>query len=789
MKTLVVLSALAAIAIAGPTIPGDETNDFDVTKIGKRSPTLHKGHAHIVAPIHSVPVVHHTYVQPVIQHHLGLKKPLLFNHHHGHIGHHGHVFRSEDEEIEAHSAESKETKTKCMKEMEAKCDDEIIAKSSEFTDGVQIEDIEDNISEGEVAQSLQMAKEAVNALQKKLQRAGHNSRMTQWEKGNPKSDVKLQRDVETAKQALDQMNLNFGNLESMNVQMHESTFKEAEVPNKHLELTKSEEERIAQWKDAIENIEKNVELVKNIEDSFQQTQQSEMKSAVLENSSLHKQARSENQQSSLAVSAHEEQDGFSKDASEIKTDGKSADSKSSWKAITHAKSANTELSNLKSDMESSASTLSESHVALHSTNEHQFQSMGNEHSQSFGKRQKDIHSGQISHGLEQSHTNFGTSHNHHESSLSHNQHQLSSSHNHNHMASSQNHHQISSSHNTRQLGLGHGHGQNFRHDDHPMIMTEEKVTDKQMELPSPILKKAKSSEDSKNKIDDDKSFPTADTTNLMKSADHQVPAEVINNSKKLEKSSLKTEVSKFEDSTLKHDKIEGKSSHFDNSEASKTPLIDTSLSSNDQGKSAEHEKVVKLSDQMAGQSQHSTLAVQHMPSGHQWEKSKHLHSFGVHGKSADGVSDSTFLTGPNELHSGFKSSLDVPQSKPWKDAPLHASSRGAYGSGLSLGGGYGASSYGAGVSSGAVGVFPNAHVGGCAIPLLLSCSPNVVAGHLAKSHSSYSAPNYASSSYRNTETTNTHSKRDITKIGSPTKVKRTPIRNLKQRPILIADKL
>ncbi|XP_028170815.1 uncharacterized protein LOC114360330 [Ostrinia furnacalis] len=87
---------------------------------------------------------------------------------------------------------------------------------------------------------------------------------------------------------------------------------------------------------------------------------------------------------------------------------------------------------------------------------------------------------------------------------------------------------------------------------------------------------------------------------------------------------------------------------------------------------------------------------------------------------------------------------------------LHArlaydSSLGYGASSLSLGG-YGAGAHGAlalsGVAHGpAVGVFPNANIGGCAIPILLSCAPNVVAGHLAESHgysgySGYSAPAY-----------------------------------------------
>ncbi|CAG9783882.1 unnamed protein product [Diatraea saccharalis] len=45
----------------------------------------------------------------------------------------------------------------------------------------------------------------------------------------------------------------------------------------------------------------------------------------------------------------------------------------------------------------------------------------------------------------------------------------------------------------------------------------------------------------------------------------------------------------------------------------------------------------------------------------------------------------------------------------------------------------------------AIGLFPNARVGGCNVPLLLSCAPNVVAGVLSEAHG-YSAP-----AYRNNE--------------------------------------
>ncbi|CAG9783883.1 unnamed protein product [Diatraea saccharalis] len=47
---------------------------------------------------------------------------------------------------------------------------------------------------------------------------------------------------------------------------------------------------------------------------------------------------------------------------------------------------------------------------------------------------------------------------------------------------------------------------------------------------------------------------------------------------------------------------------------------------------------------------------------------------------------------------------------------------------------------GVGVASGpAYGVFPNANIGGCNVPLLLSCSPSIVPGRLVKSYGGYGA--------------------------------------------------
>ncbi|XP_068629609.1 protein PFC0760c-like [Battus philenor] len=78
-------------------------------------------------------------------------------------------------------------------------------------------------------------------------------------------------------------------------------------------------------------------------------------------------------------------------------------------------------------------------------------------------------------------------------------------------------------------------------------------------------------------------------------------------------------------------------------------------------------------------------------------------------------------------------------------------------------------------SSGAVGLFPNANVGGCAIPLLLSCSPSVVSGTLAKGPSSYTAHSYGPPDgykYHKKRDIKHYNHNDITKIKNLLMLKR-----------------
>ncbi|XP_061712465.1 uncharacterized protein LOC133521487 [Cydia pomonella] len=787
MKTLVVLAALTAVAVAGPTYRAGDT-DLDITK-EKRSPTFGSVQHHLPLPIHH----HQPYVQPIIPHHLGLKKPLIVSQPYGH--HHGHIFRSEEEQLETHSSEAKESKKTCMKEMEAKCDDEVSARSSEVEEATKVEDIDGSVSDSEVAQSLKMAKEAVDTLQKKLQLAEKNPRMTQWKHGESVADGNMHDNVETAKLALEHMQRNFGNLESMNV--HARAFKDSEIHDASLKLEpafkssndlKTDEERLAQWKDAIDTIQKNVELVKNIEDSFQNSAHSEKSATIEKSSSLNHEISDDLKKSAIEIKKEKSSEKHISDMKSVRDlekkssdvtsvlqarkneesqtedmkiaqnmEEKSTDEKSSWQAREHEKSFDSN-----NEMETSASTLSESKTTLHNTNDQAFRS---ESSQSEKKthmlsvptaKSMDIKSSisQLSQPksnedgdmkqAKQAHIEIemdsplvdtatfmkSAEHNQaeqqkqieHFSSNGHSLHKEHDMSTHEHQKMAEEHHQAGhSSHighslNSQQAELSShmGHGMHSQQGDHSSQMGH----------------------------------------SIISQHDHQKLSSPVMHPKEAQEISLDLP----------------KESKFLDQPKSAISIMN--------GKEA-HEMIMKSSDQLTGQSQLSGAIVKHdelVPSGHHLEKLHPSLSHGAHGKSAEGGS----LFAPIGMNSDFKEAL-VP--KAWKEAQA----RGAYGSGAA-----GLSSYGSGYGSGsgAVGVFPSAHVGGCAIPLLLSCSPNVVAGHLAKGHSYAAAPSYGASGYRGSDNLSSHSKRDITKISRSLKIKRAPTnKGLQHKTILITDKL
>ncbi|XP_063359308.1 uncharacterized protein LOC134648731 [Cydia amplana] len=800
MKTLVVLAALTAVAVAGPTYRAGDS-DLDITK-EKRSPTFGSLQHHL-------PIQHHQpYVQPIIPHHLGLKKPLIVSHPYGH--HHGHIFRSEEEQLEIHSSEAKESKKTCMKEMEAKCEDEISARSSEVEDATKVEDIDGSVSDTEVAQSLKMAKEAVDTLQKKLQLAEKNPRMTQWKHGESEADGNMHDNVETAKLALEHMQRNFGNLESMNV--HARAFKNSEVHDANLKLEpafksstdlKTDEERLAQWKDAIDTIQKNVELVRNIEDSFQNNAHSE-KSATLEKSSslkheiigdltesameLKKEKSSDKHisdvkmvqdletQSSDVKSVLQARENEKSQAEDMKMaqnmEKKSTDEKSSWQAREQQKSFDS-----KNEMETSASTLSESKTILHNTNDQVFrsessQSEKNTHmlsvptaksmdikssisqlSQPKSNEDAEMKQAKQAHieiemdsplvdtttFMKSAEQNKAEQHKQieHFSSNGHSLHKENDMSTHEHQKMAEEHHQA-------------GHSSHIGHS----MDSQQAEHSSQMSHGMNSQQAGHSSHMSHGMHSQQGEHSSQMGHSMISQHDHQKLSNPVMHPKEAHEISL--------------------------DQPKESGLLDQHKSSIStmNGKEA-HEMTMKSSDQLAGQSQLSGVIAKPaelISSGHHSEKLHSSLSHGAHGKSAEDAA----LFPPIGMNSDFKEAL-VP--KAWKEAQA----RGAYGSGAAGLGSYGS---GPGSGSGAVGVFPSAHVGGCAIPLLLSCSPNVVAGHLAKSHSYAAAPSYGASAYRSSDNLSSHSKRDITKISRPSKINRSPTnKGIQHKTILITDKL
>lgn len=91
----------------------------------------------------------------------------------------------------------------------------------------------------------------------------------------------------------------------------------------------------------------------------------------------------------------------------------------------------------------------------------------------------------------------------------------------------------------------------------------------------------------------------------------------------------------------------------------------------------------------------------------------------------------------------------LPMMRAYGGYEAPAPSHGGYG------GGYGGASHIAIAQTPAgpaMGYFPNANVGGCNVPLLLSCAPSITPGRIVKSQSSYSAPSQPSYSAQGSST-------------------------------------
>lgn len=244
MKTLVVLSALAMFAIAAPAPPNTEADVEDnppSSSEEKNSDFREKKSADANLDTLSSSDQSSAFGSPASGRTLAIKKPIIVKKKVGY-----HLYRNSDEEQEHTSS-----RESCMDRVKVKsCKENMIHKSTMRSSTQH----EPDISEEEMRHTIIMAKEAVEILQRDLKRLEDKSGVSLLQ--NRESDAEIHEDIEIARQALEHVHKNFGNVESMSLHDIQST------------AAHTEEERLAQWKEAMDNIQKNMDIAKNIEDSF-----------------------------------------------------------------------------------------------------------------------------------------------------------------------------------------------------------------------------------------------------------------------------------------------------------------------------------------------------------------------------------------------------------------------------------------------------------------------------------------------------------------------------------------
>lgn len=256
MKTLVVLSAFAAIATAAPTLPDtyNKPLSYQITptfRREKKSPVeAHNDAVPVLEVSQNIPHSELSNVHKLTARTFGSKKPIIVKNKLGY-----HLYRDSDEEQA--QADSQE---KCTKEVKVKlCDEENLqAKSSNLNENFAAGEADVHQSENEMKHSIKMAKETVDNLQK----------MSNWKHSEFGSDAELHKDIEVARQALEHIQQNFAKLESLN--MRTAILNDAQaLQDAHLQITN--DERMAQWKEAMDNIQKNTEIARNLENSLSST--------------------------------------------------------------------------------------------------------------------------------------------------------------------------------------------------------------------------------------------------------------------------------------------------------------------------------------------------------------------------------------------------------------------------------------------------------------------------------------------------------------------------------------
>lgn len=660
-----------------------------------------------------------------------LKKPIIIQ---KKIGSRYQVYRDSDEE-------KLDSPVPCRKQVRVNlCDEQSVVKSADMMRNSAVEDLNQPMTttEDDMKHSIKLAKEAVENLQKS----------TNWKHGESKSDAELHQDIEQARQALEHIQNNFEDLEAPNTH---TTLKDAEiVGDVAFPLEKTEEERLAQWKDAIENIHRNVELVRNIEESFKSAHDGmpHNEETATKDFNIHEHAAKNDlrvtgnvemkkHEPTMEELQHSKREKLS-EHEEMKTDVTQKDMLESASMVSssklqnlhhngHAKDANEKLHHGKDAVDTTtldnfSQNMDINTLALKVAEEVKE-----------GKTETDLT--EKNHGLKES--------------VLKNQRDANKEHHNAHMT--------------------------FKHDEKPKQFGEHEA--KMIEM-----KSAEQITDKHNKLikDEDKTEGGHHAMEQMKQAGG---FGTVGN--KQDNKQFLVEMKTHENMVHK-DLIEGKAALQENS-----PMTSDSLAIDQHKAMMEHPDLKSAEDSknMQQQFDHSHMRwaqdkrfnnemellksaaethQDHLHKMHDGHHHTHQHAnphdfnapnhghmrqsehFMTHGKSADmdnPMQPNYFMNMRDSENMGQNG-----QRFKWRPANTHhhESARTAYGAPIaSL------------PASGAVGLFPNANVGSCGIPLLLSCNPSVVSGSLAKAHPApYAAPAYRTGTE---DDFNFHSKRDVMK--------------------------
>lgn len=764
MKTLLVLSALVGLAIAAPA-PQDGFQGLEISE------SIHPIdlNSEINGPVISART--HLGTNPVI-----VKKKTGY-----------HVYRDSTEE----RADS-DPRENCGKQVRVKFCDDVSAKASQADLRRSTKNENLAIHKDEVGDSIKLAKEAVESLQHDLKKHDTSGKSAQWKHGEEDKDLHI--DIEAARQALEHAERNFGNLESMS--LHATTLRDSESLH-DISQAKTEQERLAQWKRAMENIQRNVEIARNIEDSFKAT---ESHSSLLNPEAF---------DTTKMMRSNENKADFHKTVKESSSSRKNFEEKNKKQTLNiksehHAFTEKKTEEHFGQDMKSAASEslhLNHEHVNHRHHNSKATQGKMTEGSQSAKNQPLSLKT--------ESHTQgSGISV---DASLRnvHNEDKMSVQ---DKTIAAKNMHSDSTHMTTLNKEISSRTSENAQHnfamhkDESSSQMKKSFETHnsggsehKAMQQEKSATKEWESNIAEKNSKHEKSAWVEKEHKDMsMKSAEHNLALNTKTNHEqdKIQGTidSLDTKISvKSADHDNEHKNIKndaefaastsGLSVHTDmkmtddvefaNDIKMKAPLslqtnhgVNLNTDKSKQGKAIELKEVdmdhARSFGHLKGHHEHDHHGYGHEHHGHEYGHGHvhghihdlHGHHHGYHGKSAD--FDSVMHPSMQMERKELSEKSAMENMFQWKHHPDAA--RSSYGLG-----GYGGGLNYAAPGAGAVGVFPNAKVGGCGVPLLLSCSPSVVSGSLAKSHG-YAAPAPA---YRHEEEFKIKEKRDIIKTKEP----------------------